>query len=292
MPGVCVHVAYLRKPLQYLVQSNSGAGANQDVLIGGSKSKDDRVDDFLHFEVLCSELAGDGVDYPVAMDQSSVEDDLQVNLQVSRDFLSQREGKAGEGGSDEGGALEGEGAGNGAGTGGKAAGGEEKPRATEDEQKQGVAEKVPMRIRYQQFTEFTSYTFELPVLDDALSTKAGFDEGEALIESLKCLDWWDDIPGELFLVAIVSSRPTKAEGDAIAYDPLAIHNDLHHVQSDSFYPGNAPTGAIVGEQDREMGIFVNYALQVRCIAKRKSKSHRSENAWKEFIGKRSAETND
>jgi len=86
----------------------------------------------------------------------------------------------------------------------------------EDEQRRVISRKVPIRIRYQQFTEFSSYTFELPYFEtrDPLSTKECFEQGEGLIQALKGLDgWWDDIPGELFLVAIVASTPAESKGN-------------------------------------------------------------------------------
>ena len=249
LPGVCVHVSYLRKPLQYLCTDPKSA-SGRDVLIGGSKGKQDRVDDFLHFELLCAELAGGGLEYPIPSGGSNVEDDLQVTIDVSRDFLVRGEEETEKRG---GGAKGGE---NGS------SGENSQESTTEEQQRKVISGKVPIRIRYQQFTEFTSYTFQLPMLDDSLSAKAGFKEGERFIEALKDLDgWWDDIPGELFLVAIVNSRAAKAKGNKILYEPLQIQSDLHQIQSDSSYPGDAPTGSIVGEMEKEIGIFVNYALQ-------------------------------
>ena len=260
LPGVCVHVAYLRKPLQYLSTDNKN---ESDVLIGGSKSKDDRVDDFLHFELLCSELVGGGLEYPIARGDSKVEDDLQVSIDVSRDFLvpqDQEQGNGSESGGDTGppwspqeppeiAEVE---------------DGTEGPPATDEEkQRLSVLSKIPIRIRYQQFTEFTSYTFQMPTLEGYETMKGGFRQGENLIEALKSIDgWWDDIPGELFLVAIVNSREEAAKKNKnVLYDPLKLQDDLYSIRSDSSYPGDSPTGCFVGEQEKQMGIFVNYALQ-------------------------------
>jgi hypothetical protein len=263
VPGICVHIAYLRRPLQYLctdsfsTKKRTGKKFDDGILIGGSKSKEDRIDDFLHFEQLCAELTGGGMEYP----GSRVEDDFQVLLEVSKDFLAPRKkkkeeeektstssssskqekekedrGEAGEEDGDE--------------TGGKR------------EQTKSISDRIPLRIRYQQFTEFTSYTFDLPILEGYDSMKDGFEEGENFIKGLKGIDgWWNDIPGELFLVAVVSSRATPAKGNKILYDPLKIQTDLYHIKSDSLYPGDSPTGAIVGQMEKEMGLFVNYALQ-------------------------------
>ena len=70
--------------LNFFWRENS-AKTSEDVLIGGS-SKEDRVDDFLHFEMLCSELTGSGLG-PIARGDTNVEDDLQVGVDVSPDFL-------------------------------------------------------------------------------------------------------------------------------------------------------------------------------------------------------------
>ena len=242
LPGICVHVAYLRKPLQYLsTQSSTSSGeknsakTSEDVLIGGSKSKEDRVDDFLHFEMLCSELTGGGLEYPIARGDTNVEDDLQVGVDVSPDFLFPERAEEGEGAPEGGGGGLSEGD----------AGGDGELQEPSEEQKQRIEyeSKIPIRIRYQQFTEFTSYTFEMPTLAGYETMKGGFKQGERLIEALKSIDsWWDDIPGELFLVAIVNSKGAQAKkkGDLL-YDPLKLQDDLYSIRSESIYPGDSPS---------------------------------------------------
>ena len=191
-------------------------------------------------------------EYPIASSDKNVEDDLQVTIEVDREFLGQSttdvgadHGTAGNGLDSNDNGIDG-------------------MPSIEDEQRRVISRKVPIRIRYQQFTEFSSYTFELPYFEtrDPLSTKECFEQGEGLIQALKGLDgWWDDIPGELFLVAVVASTPAESNGNKIVACPKKIQTDLHHIQSDSRYPGDTPVGAMVGEMEKEMGLFVNYALQ-------------------------------
>lgn len=261
LPGVCVHVAYLRKPLQYLkIDSSKKDSADSDVLIGGSKLKSDRVDDFLHFELLCSELVGGSLEYPIASGGSQVEDDLQVTIDIDRDLVVRREEGEGDGKDEAAGPSS---TGNGAASAKSGGTDEEEEGSTgEEQQRRSVASKIPLRIRYQQFTEFTSYTFELPYLDPENTMKDGFNQGEQLIVALKGIDnWWGEIPGEIFVVAIINSRGVESRGDKIVYDPLKLQEDLYSIRSESSYPGDSPTGCFVGEQDKQMGIFVNYALQ-------------------------------
>lgn len=84
-----------------------------------------------------------------------------------------------------------------------------------------VVRKEEVNVRYQQFTEFSTYTFvvKAPTVsgewqenDSAWRGSAGanyfIERGESLVRGLKnCSSWWRDIPGEIFLVAVVAIAP-------------------------------------------------------------------------------------
>ncbi|KAK3272803.1 hypothetical protein CYMTET_18918 [Cymbomonas tetramitiformis] len=194
LPYVTVHVAYLRDPLEYVAlgevsstNTHDGNGgmpysesADFGMPVGGSATQEARSADFQHWETLYAELERAG-----AIDSGSSRPTFGSDIVMScelpaEDFYPSNERYAVTG-----------------------------TFAVQDSVVvRGSTEKVFARIRYQQFSEFSSYTFDMPLLSDdhegCAGIKAALTQGEKLIEVLKGMNgWWEQFPGEVFLVAVI-----------------------------------------------------------------------------------------
>ena len=254
LPCVLVHFAYLRKvpadaqPTDAVATTQSDASLD---LVKGAKSREAKRADFMHYQSLCSSLDdGSEVTYPGL----ELETDQRMSIKLKSNLLlppgtsarlQPAEG-AGDGGKDE-----------------DASAGEVEPPVID----------VPVNVRYQQFTEFSSYTIDMPILSDKCQGPSGLEsalaQGERLVELLKSLDgWWSDIPGDIFLVTIIGAVPSEEQRGQDPYDPQILQevlsSDKDRQQPVVSSPGDevgsvTPVGCLF--DDGQIGLFTTYALQ-------------------------------
>ena len=127
-----------------------------------------------------------------------------------------------------------------------------------------VAQTVGVTVRYQQFSEFSTITFDLPPppLGEDGSVQGDLQElfarGDRFLEAVRRAGtWWERAGPNCFLSAVVGSAPAPLDSEGrVIFDVWEMGRAVSHGLNVS---SGAPTGAYI--RGGEIALFANYMLQ-------------------------------
>ena len=257
LPGTVVHIAYLRRRLPDAL-SSLGEEFSVELLEGGGQDKVSRERDFEDFRELCEELCGGmftastpwGGKWCGATGAAAA--DERTTLRIPQGLLSGERAPVP--------ALAGA-----------------RGRTVKDLEAARVSESTAVVVRYQQFSEYSTLTFDIPpppapksngdsssTGDEEGAGAAGSDleglfaRGDRFLEAVRSAGgWWDRVGPECFLSCVLCSAPAPLDRDGrVAFDVWEMGRAVSHGLNVS---SGVPTGAMI--RDGEIAMFANYMLQ-------------------------------